>query len=172
VGTGQDGRFLPAAKSPAALAPVLDTVTAPAEGAAMTDQVVPGPGQRERRSRPLLRTMLGDALRRARQAQGRTLADVSAAARVSVPYLSELERGRKEASSEVLAAICDGLRVDLADLLAEVGRDLALSRARPVQVLRLGLVPLTAPGSASTTPGPAGPPAGHRPGDVTALLAA
>ena len=139
----------------------------------MTDQVVPGPGQRERRSRPLLRTMLGDALRRARQAQGRTLADVSAAARVSVPYLSELERGRKEASSEVLAAICDGLRVDLADLLAEVGRDLALSRARPVQVIRLGLVPLTVPGSgASPVREATPPPAGHRPGDVTALLAA
>ena len=96
----------------------------------MTDQVVPGPGQRERRSRPLLRTMLGDALRRARQAQGRTLADVSAAARVSVPYLSELERGRKEASSEVLAAICESLGIDLSDLLAGVWRDLAQLRTR------------------------------------------
>ena len=80
-------------------------------------------GPRQRRSRPLLRTMLGDVLRRTRRAQGRTLADVSRAARVSMPYLSELERGRKEASSEVLAAICDALRIDLSDLLAEVARD-------------------------------------------------
>ena len=47
-----------------------------------------------------------------------------------MPYLSELERGRKEASSEVLAAICDALRIDLSDLLAEVARDLAADRAR------------------------------------------
>jgi hypothetical protein len=144
------------------------------QGAAMTDQLVPGPGQPRRRSRPLLRTMLGEALRRARLAQGRTLADVSAAARVSIPYLSELERGRKEASSEVLAAICDGLRLDLADLLAEIGRDLALDRARPAQIIRLGLV-----GSSTAEPGTgcvqdvSPPPVnGHRPGDVTALLAA
>ena len=85
-----------------------------------------------RRPRPLLRTMIGDVLRRTRRAQGRTLADVSRAARVSVPYLSELERGRKEASSEVLAAICDALRIDLSELLAGVGRELAGERAATV----------------------------------------
>jgi transcriptional regulator with XRE-family HTH domain len=69
--------------------------------------------------------MLGRALRRARREQGRTLADVAAVAKVSLPYLSELERGRKEASSEVLAAICDALRIELPDLLAEAGRTLA-----------------------------------------------
>ena len=52
------------------------------------------------------------------------------AARVSMPYLSELERGRKEASSEVLAAVCDALRIELSDLLAEAGRHLADERAR------------------------------------------
>ena len=85
------------------------------------------------RPRPLLRTMLGDVLRRTRLEQGRTLADVARAARVSMPYLSEVERGRKEVSSEILAAICDALRIDLADLLAEVGSDLAgaARRARP-----------------------------------------
>ena len=76
-------------------------------------------------SRPLLRTTLGDVLRRIRLDQGRTLADVAAAGRISMQYLSELERGLKEASSEILAAICDALEVDLPDVLAEVGRDLA-----------------------------------------------
>ena len=84
----------------------------------------------DQRSKPLLRTLLGDVLRRARHGQRRTLADVARAARVSMPYLSELERGRKEASSEVLAAVCDALRVELSDVLAEVGRELADERAR------------------------------------------
>ncbi len=86
----------------------------------------------QQRPRPLLRTTIGEVLRRTRRAQGRTLADVSRAARVSVPYLSELERGRKEASSEVLAAICDALRIDLPELLAVVGRELAGKRAATV----------------------------------------
>ena len=84
------------------------------------------------RTRPLLRTMLGDVLRRTRLEQGRTLADVAKAARVSMPYLSELERGRKEASSEVLAAICDALRIDLPELLAVVGRELAGERTATI----------------------------------------
>jgi transcriptional regulator with XRE-family HTH domain len=83
-----------------------------------------------RRPKPLLRTLLGDVLRRARRGQRRTLADVARAARVSMPYLSELERGRKEASSEVLAAVCDALHIELSDVLAEVGRELAAERAR------------------------------------------
>lgn len=86
----------------------------------------------QQRPRPLLRTTIGEVLRRTRRAQGRTLADVSRAARVSVPYLSELERGRKEASSEVLAAICDALRIDLSELLAVVGRELAGERTATV----------------------------------------
>jgi transcriptional regulator with XRE-family HTH domain len=100
------------------------------------------------RTRPLLRTALGEVLRRARLAQGRTLADVSRAARVSVPYLSELERGRKEASSEVLAAICDALGIDLADLLAAAGH--RLDQARRPAVVRLGF----GPAAADTLPGP------------------
>src|SRR5271155_5298269 len=95
----------------------------------MLDPTVFGQGGRERR-RPLLRTMLGEVLRRTRLEQGRTLADVARVARVSMPYLSEVERGRKEASSEVLAAICDSLHIDLSDLLAEVGRELVDLRAR------------------------------------------
>jgi transcriptional regulator with XRE-family HTH domain len=90
-----------------------------------------------RRARPLLRTMLGDVLRRIRLGQDRTLADVAQAAKVSMQYLSEIERGRKEASSEVLAAICDALETDLPDLLAEVGRELAGAMGQPATVIRL-----------------------------------
>src|SRR5690242_4410165 len=57
----------------------------------------------------LLRQLLGDVLRRLRLRQGRTLREVSASARVSLGYLSEVERGQKEASSELLAAICGAL---------------------------------------------------------------
>jgi transcriptional regulator with XRE-family HTH domain len=96
----------------------------------MLDPTLAGPNGRGRRARPLLRTMVGDVLRRTRREQGRTLADVARAARVSMPYLSEVERGRKEASSEVLAAICESLGIDLSDLLAGVWRDLAELRTR------------------------------------------
>ena len=58
----------------------------------------------------LLREVIGDVLRRARTSQGRTLREVSDSARVSLGYLSEVERGRKEASSELLSAICTALR--------------------------------------------------------------
>jgi transcriptional regulator with XRE-family HTH domain len=68
----------------------------------------------------LLRTQLGNSLRSHRLRQRRTLRDVSGAARVSLGYLSEVERGQKEASSELLASICDALELELADLLAEV----------------------------------------------------
>ncbi|MCF6745085.1 helix-turn-helix transcriptional regulator [Blastococcus sp. KM273128] len=72
----------------------------------------------------LLRTQLGNTLRGHRLRQHRTLRDVSGAARVSLGYLSEVERGQKEASSELLASICDALDVELADLLAEVSLEL------------------------------------------------
>jgi transcriptional regulator with XRE-family HTH domain len=78
---------------------------------------------------PLVRTVLGDALRSARVGQRRTLRDVSRSARVSLGYLSEVERGQKEASSELLAAICDALRVPLSTLLREVSEDLASREA-------------------------------------------
>ncbi|MFF0150184.1 helix-turn-helix domain-containing protein [Micromonospora sp. NPDC005203] len=72
----------------------------------------------------LLRRVIGGVLRRLRQSQGRTLREVAATAGVSVPYLSEVERGRKEASSEVLAAICRALGIRLSDLLEEARDDL------------------------------------------------
>src|SRR5690242_13591165 len=90
------------------------------------------------RPRPLLRTVVGEALRRHRQEQQRTLAEVAREACVSVQYLSEVERGRKEPSSEVLAAVCDALRLDLADLVTEVGFELAEDRT-PAEVVPLRL---------------------------------
>lgn len=113
------------------------------------------------RPRPLLRTTLGEVLRRTRLGQGRTLADVAGAATVSMPYLSEVERGRKEASSEVLAAICAALGVELSDVLAEVGRELVGTEAGPAMVIRLG----SGPERLATGREP-------RPGDAVCLLAA
>ncbi|WP_280508063.1 helix-turn-helix domain-containing protein [Nocardia flavorosea] len=73
----------------------------------------------------LLREAIGDSLRRARLAQSRTLREVSTSARVSLGYLSEVERGRKEASSELLAAICEALDVPLARVLWDVSTTIA-----------------------------------------------
>jgi len=70
---------------------------------------------------PLLRDVIGAVLREERSFQRRTLADVAEASRVSLPYLSEVERGRKEPSSEVLAAICAALDLTLSDLLSRTG---------------------------------------------------
>jgi transcriptional regulator with XRE-family HTH domain len=77
----------------------------------------------------LLREAIGDTLRRARSTQGRTLREVSDTARVSLGYLSEVERGRKEASSELLAAICGALDVPLSEVLSEVSGRLAYREA-------------------------------------------
>jgi transcriptional regulator with XRE-family HTH domain len=82
----------------------------------------------------LLRTAIGRVLRRIRQAQGRTLQDVADRAGVSMAYLSEVERGRKEASSEMLAAICGALGIDLIELLDEVRSE--LTRAVPYAMSR------------------------------------
>jgi transcriptional regulator with XRE-family HTH domain len=102
-----------------------------------------------------LREAVGDALRRRRQAQGRTLREVAAAAGVSLTYLSEVERGRKEASSEVLEAVCSALGLVLADLLFEVAQTLAAAQAAPVPAI--GFLPparpaATAPVRASVAP--------------------
>ncbi|GLV78244.1 helix-turn-helix domain-containing protein [Streptomyces hygroscopicus] len=80
---------------------------------------------------PLWRDIVGGVLRRERLAQTRTLKDVAEAARISMPYLSELERGRKEASSEVLAAAARALGLSLADLLAMVQVELIRLAAGP-----------------------------------------
>jgi transcriptional regulator with XRE-family HTH domain len=75
----------------------------------------------------LLRRVIGDALRARRQGQHRTLREVSTAANVSLGYLSEIERGQKEASSELLAAICEALGARLSEVLGEVSGTLALA---------------------------------------------
>lgn len=86
----------------------------------------------------LLREAIGDRLRHARTNQRRTLRDISRAARVSLGYLSEVERGQKEASSELLASICDALELPLGELLHNVAAD--VSALDGVEV-----VPVTAP---------------------------
>ena len=95
----------------------------------------------------LLRTQLGNSLRGHRLRQRRTLRDVSGAARVSLGYLSEVERGQKEASSELLASICDALELELADLLAEVSLELrgADGGLRPVPPAAAGVRPTAEP---------------------------
>ncbi|UZJ25834.1 helix-turn-helix transcriptional regulator [Rhodococcus antarcticus] len=77
----------------------------------------------------LLREAIGGSLRRARTSQSRTLREVSSSARVSLGYLSEVERGRKEASSELLAAICEALEVPLSEVLVDVSESMAHSEA-------------------------------------------
>ncbi|SED62933.1 helix-turn-helix domain-containing protein [Jiangella alba] len=121
-----------------------------------------GPEEHEERPTPLLRTMVGDVLRRTRQEQGRTLADVASDAKVSMPYLSELERGRKEGSSEVLAAVCDALGLELSDLLGAVRHDLVEHRAT---VIRLDTV------RALRRRDPVRRPSAGRGGDVLLLAA-
>lgn len=83
----------------------------------------------------LLRELLGETLREERVHQGRTLREVSGMARVSLGYLSEVERGQKEASSELLAAICGSLELPLSSLLSTVSDKLVIVE-RPIQPVR------------------------------------
>lgn len=83
---------------------------------------------------PLLRRILGTALREHRLGQRRTLREVSGQARVSLGYLSEVERGQKEASSELLASICTALGLRLADVLREVSDEMALIESFPAAI--------------------------------------
>ncbi len=85
----------------------------------------------------LVRRLLGDVLRSRRLQQGRTLREVSAVARVSLGYLSEIERGQKEASSECLAAIGAALDVPLSELLLDVSDEVARQEAAHVGVASL-----------------------------------
>ncbi len=107
----------------------------------------------------LLRRLLGDVLRERRREQGRTLREVSSAARVSLGYLSEVERGQKEASSELLGSICEALDVPMSELLREVSDNLALAEAvsavdqLEVYVVQTGTrpAPVAAPSSMQVT---------------------
>ena len=77
----------------------------------------------------LFRRLLGDVLRSERMQRGMTLREVSAEARVSLGYISEIERGQKEASSELLASLCSALDVPLSEVLSEVSDAVALEEA-------------------------------------------
>ncbi len=77
----------------------------------------------------LFRRLLGDVLRDRRMQRGMTLREVSADARVSLGYISEIERGQKEASSELLASLCTALEVPLSDVLREVSDAVAVEEA-------------------------------------------
>jgi transcriptional regulator with XRE-family HTH domain len=112
----------------------------------------------------LLRTQLGTTLRGHRMSQRRTLRDVSGAARVSLGYLSEVERGQKEASSELLASICDALDLELADLLAEVSAELrGVGAARPAAVRPLAEAEEAGAPAAETAERPSVPDAAAEP---------
>ncbi|GAA5046889.1 helix-turn-helix domain-containing protein [Streptomyces similanensis] len=118
--TVRQGGFRPAAERPAAVRPVPGRPAGEPFGGGRPvsgGPAVGGAGGRGVRE-PLWRDLVGDVLRRERLAQERTLKDVADAARISMPYLSEVERGRKEASSEVLAAAAQALGLGLGDLLA------------------------------------------------------
>jgi transcriptional regulator with XRE-family HTH domain len=93
----------------------------------------------------LLRRVIGDALRARRQGQHRTLREVSSAANVSLGYLSEIERGQKEPSSELLAAICDALGARLSELLREVSDTVALAEQMPGVLLPVQDEPTDSP---------------------------
>jgi transcriptional regulator with XRE-family HTH domain len=82
----------------------------------------------------LFRRVLGDVLRAQRVDRGMTLREVSAGARVSLGYISEIERGQKEASSELLASLCTALDVSLAAVLREVSDAVALEEAATMPV--------------------------------------
>ncbi|GAA1498503.1 hypothetical protein GCM10009628_35070 [Paeniglutamicibacter kerguelensis] len=83
--------------------------------------------EKEERKMVVLRHEIGDVLRDVRQRQGRTLREVSHSARVSLGYLSEVERGQKEASSELLSSICSALEVPLSLMLREVSDRVAIA---------------------------------------------
>jgi XRE family transcriptional regulator, stress-response regulator len=112
----------------------------------------------------IFRRLLGEVLRARRMRQGRTLREVSADARVSLGYISEIERGQKEASSELLASICAALDVPLSEVLSEVSDAVALEEA----ALAMQLEDVTI--DTNSLRGPAAGP-GSRAGDVVASAA-
>ena len=112
----------------------------------------------------LFRRLLGDVLRAQRMQRGMTLREVSAEARVSLGYISEIERGQKEASSELLASICAALDVPLSEILSEVSDAVALEEAALAMQLEDVTVDTT-----SLRQAPNG--SAQRPGDVVASAA-
>jgi transcriptional regulator with XRE-family HTH domain len=97
----------------------------------------------------LFRRLLGEVLRSRRIRQGQTLRQVSAEARVSLGYISEIERGQKEASSELLASLCAALDVPLSEILAEVSDAVALEEA----ALAIAVDEAAGPAASAGSPG-------------------
>jgi transcriptional regulator with XRE-family HTH domain len=95
----------------------------------------------------LFRRLLGEVLRSRRMDQGRTLRQLCGDARVSLGYMSEIERGQKEASSELLAAICAALDVPLSEILSEVSDAVALEETAMALRLEAGLKSVADPSS-------------------------
>jgi transcriptional regulator with XRE-family HTH domain len=112
----------------------------------------------------IFRRLLGEVLRAQRMRQGRTLRQVSADARVSLGYISEIERGQKEASSELLASICSALDVPLSEILSEVSDAVALEEAALAMQLEDVTVDTTSLSRSQSDGGP-------RAGDVVASAA-
>ncbi len=109
---------------------------------------------------PVLRHVVGETLRGLRLRRGQTLRQVSQSARVSLGYLSELERGQKEASSELLGSICSALDVELSELFAEVSVTLRREevRAKVAGLATDAMVPAGSRTSLAVAPaGEAGP---------------
>jgi transcriptional regulator with XRE-family HTH domain len=96
----------------------------------------------------LVRRVLGDVLRSLRVERGMTLREVSAEARVSLGYISEIERGQKEASSELLSSLCGALQVPLSDVLREVSDLVAVEEA----AAGLTRIPVATPARAVVSP--------------------
>src|SRR6476661_1988375 len=120
------------------------------------------PQSEPRPQEPLWREVLGRRLRVLRQEQQETLSETAARAGISPQYLSEIERGRKEPSSEMIAALAGALGTTLIDLTEHVAGDLRRQMS-------------LAPRASRTRPGHIGPghfrPGRTRPGDVLALAA-
>ncbi len=117
----------------------------------------------------LFRRRLGEVLRSQRMRQGRTLREVSAEARVSLGYISEIERGQKEASSELLASLCAALDVPLSEVLSEVSDAVALEEA--ALAMQLESIESGIDATSLETRGSGEPGSGPRSGDVVASAA-
>jgi transcriptional regulator with XRE-family HTH domain len=90
----------------------------------------------DREPEPLWREVLGRSLRVTREEQGGRLVDIAERAGISPQYLSEIERGRKEPSSEMIAAVTGALGVDLAGLLTDIAGDVRRRRGAGPAVRR------------------------------------
>ena len=94
----------------------------------------------------LFRRLLGDVLRGARMQRGMTLRELSAEARVSLGYISEIERGQKEASSELLASLCQAMDLPLSEVLRDVADAVAVEEAAALAIVTTRIAPVRSAG--------------------------